>query len=192
MHHATLVEISALTILLVSSLHRLARRALCPPLVFPLAQAGKGPRSGLHLPLPSRIQTPVSPRSIIYYKLALISLAFSPCSCNTRSTPPLWATLAPVRDRILGWAMLGTDKDGSPIGKGQRVQAIKFLQRAVLVQTKGPNDPRVGSTLLPSSLSASCVSSSSLSISPSRPASSRRNGSQPLPVSFGSPLPRRL
>ena len=59
--------------------------------------------------------------------------------------PQQWTTLAAVKTRILSWATTGKDDDGNLIKKGQRTQAIKFLQKAVLVQTRGANDPRVSS-----------------------------------------------
>jgi len=76
-------------------------------------------------------------------------LLLPPQRWTNRSDAQLWTTLSKVKQRILGWATLGTGDDGRPIKKGQRVQAIKFLQKAVLVQTKGPNDPRVSSFFLP-------------------------------------------
>ena len=64
---------------------------------------------------------------------------------TNRTVPELWTKLAAVKTRILSWATTGADEDGTPIKKGQRTQAIKFLQKAVLVQTRGVNDPRVSS-----------------------------------------------
>lgn len=63
--------------------------------------------------------------------------------CANKTNTLLWGTLTGLRDRILRWAVDGVDDRGVRAPRGVRLSAIKFLQRVVLVQTKGGNDPRV-------------------------------------------------
>lgn len=61
-----------------------------------------------------------------------------PCSsCTNRSARQQWDALTAAKARIL--ALL----DDASVALGVRLSAIKFMQRAILVQTRGVNDPRV-------------------------------------------------
>lgn len=63
--------------------------------------------------------------------------------CSNKTNTLLWGTLSSLRDRILRWALEGVDERGTRVPRGVRLSSVKFLQRVVLVQTKGGNDPRV-------------------------------------------------
>lgn len=58
-------------------------------------------------------------------------------SCTNRSNPSAWNTLSTCKTRILElfWSPNG--------GVGVKLSAMKFLQRVILVQTRGISDPRV-------------------------------------------------
>ncbi|CAE6412938.1 unnamed protein product [Rhizoctonia solani] len=57
--------------------------------------------------------------------------------CANRSARQQWDTLSAAKARILAFV------DDSSLPLGIRLSAIKFMQRAILVQTRGVNDPRV-------------------------------------------------
>jgi len=59
------------------------------------------------------------------------------CRCTNRANPEPWATLSSCKARIteLVWA--------PNVNVGIRLSAMKFVQRVVLVQTRGVSDPRV-------------------------------------------------
>ncbi|KAH7335182.1 Symplekin tight junction protein C terminal-domain-containing protein [Rhizoctonia solani] len=57
--------------------------------------------------------------------------------CTNRSARQQWDTLSAAKSRILAFV-----DDGS-LPLGIRLSAIKFMQRAILVQTRGVNDPRL-------------------------------------------------
>ncbi len=60
-----------------------------------------------------------------------------PPSCANRNNRKPWDILCQVRARILEFVW------GQHVSNGLRLAAIKFMQRVVLVQTRGVNDPRV-------------------------------------------------
>jgi symplekin len=59
------------------------------------------------------------------------------CRCTNRANSTPWTTLSSCKARIteLVWA--------PNVHVGIKLSALKFLQRVVLVQTRGVSDPRV-------------------------------------------------
>ncbi|CAE6402237.1 unnamed protein product [Rhizoctonia solani] len=57
--------------------------------------------------------------------------------CTNRSSRQQWDTISAAKSRIL--AMV----EDTSLALGIRLSAIKFMQRAILVQTRGVNDPRL-------------------------------------------------
>ncbi|KAJ7672658.1 Symplekin tight junction protein C terminal-domain-containing protein [Mycena rosella] len=57
--------------------------------------------------------------------------------CTNHSNPASWATLSTCKARILDFVWASTTTNGV------RFSSIKFLQRVILVQTRGISDPRV-------------------------------------------------
>lgn len=57
--------------------------------------------------------------------------------CSNRSNPAAWNTLTAAKARILDFVHSPT------VPQGIRLAAMKFLQRVILVQTRGIPDPRV-------------------------------------------------
>lgn len=58
-------------------------------------------------------------------------------SITNRSARQQWDTLTNAKTQILGLL------DDPNLALGIRLSAMKFMQRAILVQTRGVNDPRV-------------------------------------------------
>ncbi|KAG8760401.1 hypothetical protein FRC11_000462 [Ceratobasidium sp. 423] len=80
--------------------------------------------------------------STVYVKGAIHCLAASypllfRVLCANRSARQQWDTLLAVKARILAFV------DDASLPLGIRLSAIKFMQRAILVQTRGVNDPRL-------------------------------------------------
>ena len=61
--------------------------------------------------------------------------------CSNRNARDLWQVLSQAKTRILElvWSPTATH--------GLKFAAIKFMQRAILVQTRGISDPRVRSLM---------------------------------------------
>ncbi|KAJ7865668.1 hypothetical protein B0H13DRAFT_2670840, partial [Mycena leptocephala] len=57
--------------------------------------------------------------------------------CTNHSNPAAWATLSACKDRILGFVWAPSTSNGV------RFSSIKFLQRVILLQTRGISDPRL-------------------------------------------------
>ncbi|KAJ1306905.1 hypothetical protein OPQ81_007888 [Rhizoctonia solani] len=81
-------------------------------------------------------------QSAVYVKGAIHCLAASypllfRVLCSNRSARQQWDTLTAVKARILAFV------EDSSLPLGIRLSAIKFMQRAILVQTRGVNDPRL-------------------------------------------------
>ncbi|KZP11483.1 hypothetical protein FIBSPDRAFT_800184 [Athelia psychrophila] len=57
--------------------------------------------------------------------------------CNNRNMRPQWDTLSQCKDRILNLVW-------SPhVNSGMKLSAVKFMQRLILVETRGVSDPRL-------------------------------------------------
>ncbi|CAE6464998.1 unnamed protein product, partial [Rhizoctonia solani] len=81
-------------------------------------------------------------QSTVYVKGAIHCLAASypllfRVLCTNRSARQQWDTLLAAKARILAFV------DDTSLPLGIRLSAIKFMQRAILVQTRGVNDPRL-------------------------------------------------
>ncbi len=69
--------------------------------------------------------------------------AMHPCKfttryrCTNRSNPTAWNILSGCKTRILDMVWSNT------VAAGVKFSAVKFLQRVILVQTRGVSDPRV-------------------------------------------------
>ena len=94
--------------------------------------------------------------------------------CLNRTNRRPWDVLTGVKNRIL--ELVRTPN----VNNGLRISAVKFMQRVILVQTRGINDPRVRPSyiLLPLTL---------LSLSLWETAAKQRRP-QPQHVSVGSPV----
>ncbi|KAF9045824.1 hypothetical protein BDZ89DRAFT_1188893 [Hymenopellis radicata] len=57
--------------------------------------------------------------------------------CGVRSNPVPWQTISACKARILALV------ESQNVPNGVRLTAVKFMQRAILVQTRGVSDPRV-------------------------------------------------
>lgn len=57
--------------------------------------------------------------------------------CTNRSNPSAWNTLSNCKTRVLEFVWSPT------VPNGVKLAAVKFLQRVILVQTRGIPDPRV-------------------------------------------------
>lgn len=96
----------------------------------------------LQLPaVPSSMST-ARLKSLVAISASIYPLIFRHL-CSNKTNTLLWGTLSRLRDVILRWATEGVDERRQRVPRGVRLSAIKFLQRVVLVQTKGSNDPRV-------------------------------------------------
>ncbi|CAE7219618.1 unnamed protein product [Rhizoctonia solani] len=81
-------------------------------------------------------------QATVYIKGAIHCLAASypllfRSLCTNRSARQQWDTLSNAKSRILAFV------DDASLPLGIRLSAIKFMQRAILVQTRGVNDPRL-------------------------------------------------
>ncbi|CUA78065.1 Symplekin [Drosophila melanogaster] [Rhizoctonia solani] len=81
-------------------------------------------------------------QATVYVKGAIHCLAASypllfRALCTNRSARQQWDTLLAVKSRILAFV------DDASLPLGIRLSAIKFMQRAILVQTRAVNDPRL-------------------------------------------------
>ncbi|CAE6440409.1 unnamed protein product [Rhizoctonia solani] len=81
-------------------------------------------------------------QATVYVKGAIHCLAASypllfRALCTNRSARQQWDTLLAAKSRVLAFV------DDASLPLGIRLSAIKFMQRAILVQTRGVNDPRV-------------------------------------------------
>ncbi|KAJ7077855.1 Symplekin tight junction protein C terminal-domain-containing protein [Mycena belliarum] len=61
----------------------------------------------------------------------------APYRCTNHSNPAAWGTLSSCKARILDFVWSPT------VSNGVRLPSIKFLQRVILVQTRGNSDPRL-------------------------------------------------
>ena len=61
--------------------------------------------------------------------------------CTNRQLRPMWETLSSCKTRILELVWSQTAKTGV------KLAALKFMQRVILVQTRGVSDPRVSTSL---------------------------------------------
>jgi hypothetical protein len=59
------------------------------------------------------------------------------CRCTNHSNPAAWNTLSTCKARIIEFVWAPTTSNGV------RLSSIKFVQRVVLLQTRGISDPRV-------------------------------------------------
>ncbi|CAE6446197.1 unnamed protein product [Rhizoctonia solani] len=81
-------------------------------------------------------------QATVYVKGAIHCLAASypllfRALCTNRSARQQWDTLLAAKSRVLAFV------DDASLPLGIRQSAIKFMQRAILVQTRGVNDPRL-------------------------------------------------
>ncbi|KAI0050978.1 hypothetical protein FA95DRAFT_1555019 [Auriscalpium vulgare] len=109
----------------------IARAGLPHPTRTSLAQASLDVLAGLLQDAnPSTVKVVVAVFASVY------PLLFRDC-CTNRNARQLWDTLAQAKNRILElvWA--------PNVNTGVRLAAIKFLQRVLLVQTRGVADPRL-------------------------------------------------
>ncbi|CDZ97637.1 mRNA cleavage and polyadenylation factor II complex, subunit PTA1 [Phaffia rhodozyma] len=99
---------------------------------------------------------PQSLKLVIQIFTSFYPLLF-PYMCNNKTNIHLWNTLTTSRIKITEWATYGQfSSDGGnqpiplpPMTKGIRIQAIKFLQRVVLVQSRiTGTDPRLNNSRL--------------------------------------------
>lgn len=86
--------------------------------------------------IPSDLQTMVSNVICTWCMLTVRS-------CNDPSQHMHWTKMVDVKTRILDYSLHPT----TPLGV--RIASIKFLQRVILVHTKGASDPRVSLSPLP-------------------------------------------
>lgn len=81
-------------------------------------------------PILVRHTFPVFPRDKFSNSMVLFS-------CSNRSLPQSWETLSKAKAQILDFVT-------SPhTSTGVKLAALKFMQRVILVQTRGVSDPRV-------------------------------------------------
>ncbi|KAF9269017.1 hypothetical protein L218DRAFT_916524 [Marasmius fiardii PR-910] len=84
----------------------------------------------LHDPNPNNLKVAVQCFTTVY---PLLFRFF----CNNRSNPTAWHTLSSCKDTIIRFTQT------SQVNLGVKISAFKFMQRAILVQTRGAFDPRL-------------------------------------------------